>query len=213
MLCLSGDTQMKEKTTPNGKWLYPRRPAPGRGWCRSWRQSCWSAESGWRLGGTCWGCWCPSSPSRGRTSPGARRPEPCPRVRGRAAAAVAGAGFSQVPSGTAGAGAAAAGACSGERNTHPDKGGVSPGPGERQGYLCHRAEETAGSTGGRVCSMAGCLPASYTSQDSPFFPLEADGHQAGAAEVDPLKQVESTPKVKGLYAHSYMGMRFPGTVS
>lgn len=99
-----------------GNSLYPRRPAPGRGY-PPWRQSCWSEGSGWRLWGTCWGCWCPSSPSTGRTSPGAQCPEPRLQVHGRAAAAVAGAGFSPVLSGTAGAGAAAAHACSGER-TH-----------------------------------------------------------------------------------------------
>lgn len=154
MLSLSGDTQMKEKMTPRGQWLYPRRPAPGRGWCRPWRQSCWSAASGWRLGGTCWGCWCPSSPSTGRTSPGARRPEPRPRVHGRAAAAAAGAGFSPVPSGTAGAGAAAADACSGKRNTRPDRCGVSPGARGEQGYLCQRSRRTlcdpqGGGNGGK----------------------------------------------------------------
>lgn len=75
----------------------------------------------------CWGCWCLSSPSTGRTSPRAQHPEPHLRVDGRAAAAVAGAGFSLVPSGTAGAGAAAADACSGKRNAHPDKCSLIPG--------------------------------------------------------------------------------------
>lgn len=124
-LWFSGGDQMKEKTAPNSNSLYPRHLAPGRGWRQSWRQSRWSAASGWRLWGTCWGCWCPSSPNTSQMSPGARRPEPRPRGRGRAAAAVAGAGFSPVPSGTAGAGAAAADACSGERNTHPDQGSRS----------------------------------------------------------------------------------------
>lgn len=210
---------MKEKTAPNGNWLYPHHPAPGRGWCRAWRQSRWSVVSGWRPGGTCWGCWCPSSPSTGLTSPGARRPEPHPQVRGRAAAAVAGAGFSPVPFGTASSGAAAADACSGEGNTHPDKCGMSPGARGEAGSssLCQRSRCTlCDPTGQRrrgKAQEAGSVQWLVVSLDSPFFPLEADGHQAGAAEVGPLKQVESTPKIKGLYVHSDMGMSFPGTVS
>ena len=111
----------------NGSSLYPHRPAPGRGWRQPWRWSRWSGPSGWRLGGTCWGCWRPSSPSTGRTSPGARRPVPRPRAGGRAAAAAAGAGSSPVPSGTAGAAAAAAGGCSGRRSTCPRQCSRSPG--------------------------------------------------------------------------------------
>lgn len=109
--------KLKRKQHQNSNLPYPHHPAPGRGWRQPWRQSHWSGVSGWRLWGTCWGCWCLSSRSTGQTSPRAQHLETRLQVDGRAAAAAAGAGFSLVPSGTAGAGAAAADACSGKRNT------------------------------------------------------------------------------------------------
>lgn len=122
----------KRKQHQNSNSPYPHHPAPGRGWHQPWRLSHWSGASGWRLWGTCWGCWCLSSQSTGQTSPRAQHLEPRLQVDGRAAAAAAGAGFSLVPSGTAGAGAAAADACSGKRNTHPDKCSPLP-PGAQAG--------------------------------------------------------------------------------
>lgn len=162
-LWFSGGDQMKEKTAPNGSSLYPRHPAPGRGWRQSWRQSRWSAASGWRPWGTCWGCWCLSSPNTSRRSPGARRPEPRLQGRGRAAAAVAGAGFSPVPSGTAGAGAAAADACSGERNTHPDQ--------------CSRASQGNKQAGGEA-------PCGRESRCTLYDPMQWDRTSEKAQEAE-----------------------------